>query len=101
MSNGIIAIVEHAEGSLKKIAGEVCSEAVRLGQSGGASVCAVAVGPDRQRALAALQRPEPHQPRQLDGLGLARFLGDDARQESDEYEQQRAKTVTHGRSLSR
>ncbi len=50
----ILAIAEQADGKLRKIAGEVASEAVRLGASSGLDVVGAAIGPGAAAAAGQL-----------------------------------------------
>ena len=54
MSQIILAVAEQADGTPRKIAGEVCSQAVRLAQESGGEAIACTIGPGAAQAAAAL-----------------------------------------------
>ncbi len=76
MSQSVIAIAEQSEGTLRKIAGEVCSEAIRLGSKAGMDVVAVTIGPGATQAAGATGDFGITQAVAVEGDDLAAYSGE-------------------------
>ena len=76
MPKCIIALAEHSEGTLKKITGEVCSEAVRLAATSGAEVRGITLGPGAAQAAAALGDFGVSKAIAVEGDALATYSGE-------------------------
>jgi len=72
----IVAILEHHEGELRKVSGEVCSEAVRFARFAGANVVAVAAGSGAQTAARAVGRFGVAEAIALEGGALLSYSGE-------------------------
>jgi len=72
----ILAIAEQADGKLKKVAGEVASEAVRQGAASGASVLGVTIGAGAAAAAAQLGDFGVAQAVAIEGQGVATYSGE-------------------------
>ncbi|MBL8841794.1 MAG: electron transfer flavoprotein subunit alpha/FixB family protein [Planctomycetes bacterium] len=72
----IIAIAEQSDGKLKKVAGEVASEALRLGKSANLPVVGLAIGPGAAAAAAQLGAFGVANAIALEGATLAPYSGE-------------------------
>ena len=72
----ILAVCEQSEGKLKKVAGEVASEALRLGQASGLPVVALTIGPGAAAAAAALAPFGVESAGAIEGTSVASYSGE-------------------------
>jgi electron transfer flavoprotein alpha subunit len=76
MTQPIIAIAEQNEGKLRKIAGEVCSEAVRLAARAGTQALGLTIGPGAAEAAASLGQFGIARACAIDGESVAGYCGE-------------------------
>src|SRR5262249_49887687 len=72
----ILAVCEQSEGKLKKVAGEVASEALRQGKASGLPVVALTIGPSAAAAAAALAAFGVESAGAIEGDAVATYSGE-------------------------